>query len=738
MKHKISLLAVLCCLAGSALAEPPRPEWAGNDLGKAALSPDYVDPNFAPLNIGKDSVVSGFKRLISAPSGLPKSIEWRDSKMLRAPVRIEAAGMDKAVFSYRLDKTGKNGARGVSEFTASDFRYTVTADFDFDFTVRYTLTVAPLKKGIELKSMSLIFPMNLPADREKLVMYYKEGPNKNESGEEAQSRRVHQTIRGGETGRIAPGFCSLFWVGTTEWGLSLNFESAENWHPVSGEELTFDPATGDMAMNLIGKAVKVEEPLRFKFFLTPTPIRLMPKNWRAWNYGWRGSPEAPNRKNVNELIYWSSTFRFEGKESFNNLWLRDPEQLAAVAAKDKGMNKGAYFIPQLITPRISWEDAEGEYYAVEDPYLEALAKKYQRSPGARQHPDIPKDTIRFRNAEEYRAKLGKGFITKNKLDPKGSTYDVIFVPELADHMTWAMNNMIKLGVGGIYFDGINPQQNYSPWAAWTDPDGKVRPRFHFEDLRQLFKRMRFLVKQNDPNEVIVAHQSGTRPGATLSLCDAIIPGETFFYWYHAPEKRDASPNGDFYYAHIVGDIDNLKGEFFYRQWGIPHILLPELRGKNRQIFPDAARGTRTMLSYTLHFDMLYFPTMCDVREIYKIYDIRNAYGMADTTAYVVDFIPYWENKWFKADDPAIKISYYDQVKEHELYSEFDYSKKFMVIVSNHQFSDAEFTVTMPENLKKVKIREMQSGAEIKPEGNSFKHSLIAYDFAIFEITGEMK
>lgn len=738
MKYKTYTAAAIFALACAAALAAEKPEWAGNGLGKEALSPDYVDPNHAPLQVSKDTVSSGFKRLILAPSGLPKAISWRDSQMLRAPVKLLAPGTENLKPVFRLEKDGDNHARAVSEFTAGDLKYTVTADFDFDFTIRYTLTLSPLAPGAATDRLSLVFPLNFTPDGEKLVMYYQEGPEKTESGEEAQKRRIHRTVRGGETEKIAPGFCSLFWAGTVDWGVSLNFESAKGWNPVTGRELTFDPAGGEMAVNFIGRPTVLEKPVSFKFFLTPTPVRNMPKNWRAWNYGWRGSPQAPIRKNVNALIYWSSTFRFEGPESFNNLWARNPEELAAATAGDRGMNKAGYYIPQLITSQIAWEDNDGEYYVLEDPYLDELARKYRRVPGGMGKTlDVPGDAVRFRSVAEYRRKLGDNFITGNKLAVKSTTRDVIFVPELADHMVYSLDKLIKLGVGGIYYDGINPQQNYADWAAWTGPDGAGRPHFHFEELRELFKRMRYLVKKNDPNEMIIAHQSGTRPGATLSLMDAIIPGETFFYWYHPEEKRDASPNGDFYYAYIVGDIDNLKGEFFWRQWGVPHILLPEVRGKDRKIFPDAARGTRTMLAYTLHFDMLYFPTMCDVNEIYKLYQIRNDYGMADTGAYVVDFVPYWENRLFKADDAGLRISYYDHVKEHELYSDFDTARKFMVIASNLQFSDAEFSMTLPEKLKKARVREMQTGKEIPVEGGKINHKLIAYDFAIFEITGEI-
>lgn len=720
MNHNLFLVFSCVFFFVTAAVAGDKPEWAGNSLGKEALSPDYIDPGHAPIQVSGDTVNSGFKKMTLDKFGLPKMSSWKDFQILKYPVRLVFED-DRAQVRFRegkfsLEKVGKNAASGKAVFEAAGMRFEVDSRFDFDFTIRYRITVTPVKGAVTVKKLSLVFPMNTPHDEEKLVMYYAEGPDRAESGLEAQKRRVHLTIKGGDYRAVEPGFCSLFWIGTTNCGMSWNFESAKDWNPVKGNEMTYDPGTGNFMLNLIQKSTQVSKPLTYEFFLTPTPVKTMPENWRTWNYAWRGSPaQKIDRKLFNQLIYWSSTFRIDGGESFNNLWARDMDQLKEVAASDKGMHKAAYFIPQLITSQVAHEDEDGNVFVMRGAYLEELCRKYHRTPGMKgKNLDLPEDAVIFRTMAERQKKLDKNYFQKHKCTAKATTWDVVFAPQLADHMVYALNEFVKIGVGGIYYDGINPQQNYSDWAAWTDPEGVKRPYFHFGWQRELLKRMRAVVKKADPDEVIVAHQSGTRPASTLSLCDAIIPGETFFYWYHDPEKRDASQNGDFYYAHIVGDIDNLKGEFFYRQWGVPHILLPEIRGRNGRVFPQAARGTRTMLAHTLHFDMLYFPTMCDVNEIYKIYRIRNEFGMAG-----VEFVPYWENKLFRTDNKNIKASYYQK------------GGHYMLIVSNLQFSDAEFKVTLPKGI--TKVREMQRKTMIPVKDGGFSDKLPAYDFAIYEI-----
>ncbi|GEM_PF-1952021 len=715
-----------------------KPEWAGNKIGYEALDPDYVDVDYGPMIVSGKTAISLFKKITLAKSGLPEMISVKDNKIISGPVKLllenEKGPILYNVSDCKLTQRGKSAAEGVAKFAAGAVEVEIKSQFEFDFTVRYLITLTPKRKTL-LKRAALVFPMNL--DGEKLCLYYKEGPDKPEAGVDAQKRRVHKTIKEDDYDQIMPGFCSIFWVGNTNYGLSWNFESARGWNVVKGSELQYDPGTNNMTINFINRATELSQPVTYKFFLTPTPLKNMPKNWRTWNYAWRGTPEQKiDRKLINQLIYWSSTWRGGG---YNPQWVRNPELLKRAAQEDAGMNKANYVIPQLNTWQMTWEAEDGSFYVLEDKYLKMLCEKYARTPGMKgREIDIPEDAIYFKNIEERNRVLGPASFPNAKIKSTGVTYDVVFAPEMADHMLWAVDKFAnEYGVGGIYYDGINPQQNYSDWAAWTDPEGNKRPTFHYEWQRELLKRVRSVVKKADPNEMITAHQSGTRPASTLSLCDVIIPGETFFYWYHEPEKRDASSDGDFYYAHIIGDIDNVKTEFFHRQWGVPHILLPEVRGKDSRIFPKPAKGTRTMLAYTLHFDMLYWPTMCDTGEIFKLYKIRNAYGMADTSEETIEFIPYWENRVFKPSDRNVKISYYDKVKQHEPYTSYDIRKKYLVIVSNLQFGGAEFNITLPAKLQKVKIREMQANKEVVPEKGKFSCSLEAYDFAIYEVTGEL-
>ena len=251
------------------------------------------------------------------------------------------------------------------------------------------------------------------------------------------------------------------------------------------------------------------------------------------------------------------------------------------------------------------------------------------------------------------------------------------------------------------------------------------------------KRMRYVVdKGNTRSGCLLGHTSGTRVVSVLSHYDIALIGENFFYWYQEAEKRDASPSGDFYYAHIFGDIDDLKPKLFWRQWGMPKFLLPELRGRDRQRVEEPTKGTRTMLAYVLHFDMLIWPNRSDTKQIYEWRRMKREYGMADTAAGTVEFVPYWENDLIRPDDDAAKVSYYTRVAVPDPYIDKESAPDLLVIVSNLQFDAAEVGLRLPGELQGCEITDAGSNAELTLSAPGMVTlALDPYDFAVLRVRG---
>ena len=296
------------------------------------------------------------------------------------------------------------------------------------------------------------------------------------------------------------------------------------------------------------------------------------------------------------------------------------------------------------------------------------------------------------------------------------------------------------GADGLYVDGNCPLADFrliegDPRRGFRDRHGNVRPTYAVLAMRELTKRMRYVVddRKGRPG-FMLGHSSSTRFSPLLSFYDILLIGENFYYWYQEPDERDASPSGDYYYAHIFGAIDRLRAEFWWRPWGIPNLFLPELRGRDGKIVPNPTKGTRTLLAYLLHFDMLIWPNYSDVREIYKWWTIKDRFGMEDTAAESVEFVPYWENRLITAANPSVKVSYYRKVAQPDPYVQTQDKVDILLIVSNLCFDDAEVGLSLSRELRDCTITDVDGQRRLdRSQPAAVRFKLAPYDFAILRL-----
>ena len=715
-------------------AAPAVPDYVGNKFGMEGLSPDFVEPGsgLSRLRLMGRTLLVGFKRVtFDADTLLPAEIDIRGRKLLTSPAKLEirADGKELAVGKKKLAMSGKNQVSGSFSGTAGNVRVEGKLVVDFDGTMIYDLALTPGQKGAKLEKTVLRFPLDLPGD--KLVSAQVEGPNRPQSGLEAERRRLRLNLK--DKTPFAPGFCPLLWIGDTRGGLSVGCENAHDWNCAPKKEVVFDPVSGVLSLNVIDEPVTLEKPVSYRFYFTVTPLRQMPKDWRSWRLGTRYANF--NKTDNTHLVYWQF-WRANRTECHNNLWIHKPELLREISAFDKKAGRSIlhYMHPQLQSHTIVTEDG-GQTYVLEDPYLLELAKKvkYLPQPSYRATvPVIPAGARRFTSVAERDKALGGRMLN-------GKVYEMSIppVPEFRDKLVAGAKMMIDHGAEGIYCDGAGPRENYRPGKEGGMPDfrGVVRPTYPIGGYRELFKRIRALVRGNNPNAWMLAHNSGVTYAPIVSLFDIRMTGENEFYWYKEEDVRDASPDGEFYYAYVWGDIDNLKADF-PRAWGVPVVLLPELKGRDHKPYKKITRGTRTMLSYAIQFDFLYWPLWCDAREIAKFDAIRSRFGMKEDRSAKTEFVPYWENKLFTASDPAVKVGYYERVMQIDPDFSQPEQKRYLLLVSNIQFSGTKVRVTLPKTAFPLKAVERQSGKTLETAGNAVTLDIAPYDFAVVEVWGK--
>lgn len=702
--------------------------------GMGALSPDYQDPSgrYEKLAVSGNTLRMGFKNVVFTQGGMLQAVQVYGRQVLSAPMAAAIAANGKSLplknESFKLSKVGGNAvlAQGIQSFAGGQLVTEFRIGWDHTLVAEVTLEpTAPLF----LDSLTLRFPMNL-AQGEKLLCGVNEPPNRRLSGLDANRTWLRLNITEDE-----PIFCSAWnnlWLGNTRHGLAWSFEEIGDWHTSSGKEICFTPKDNLLCFRLIDRKTEVKKPLRYRFFLNITPMAKMQKGWRNWRISTRYNnlTKLPGDK----LIYWSF-WRPGTRETHNSAWVFDPERMKEIAAADAAAGKARmfYFIPS----HYSWStlaEKDGVKYLLVDPELEAMTGRALCTPDYSFRFKETADVKRITSLEEWKQIFGKNPPVTTRAGERVCR----LTPELVERNLSVVDHFVRdFNIPGIYSDGVAPKADFTPGIGTKDDSGALRPAYATQAYRDMYKRIRAVVAAKDPkNGLMIAHNSSIRFMPSLAFFDFILFGEDFFYWYQEPEKRDASPDGDFYYAHIWGDIDNLKTEY-HRQYGMPQVLLPELRGANRKVFPAPKRGTRTMLCYSIQFDMLYWALHCDASEIQKFDAIRAKFNTGGNDTEQVEFVPYWENKRFLADKPEVKVGYYEKHASHDPYMPEAKPQAFLLMVSNPQFAPADFKVRIPSELQNVKVFDRQANKPMTiDQGGTVTLSLKEYDFTVLEVTAD--
>ena len=63
-------------------------------------------------------------------------------------------------------------------------------------------------------------------------------------------------------------------------------------------------------------------------------------------------------------------------------------------------------------------------------------------------------------------------------------------------------------------------------------------------------------------------------------------------------------------------------------------------------------------------------------------------------------------------------------------------QKFLLLISNAQFDQQQFSLTVPADLKNVKVFNAYTGKALTLKDNQLQLELEPYDFAVIEVTAD--
>jgi hypothetical protein len=609
-----------------------RPKLGTNALSKNVVPPPWTNVayntsdatatcwnrtyDFSGSDILKN-VSSGTNALLSEPVQLHMTVGGSGGFLsLGAPAIVaNDSGTGRCVFV----RTGSIGSISAS------LRYTL----EYDGLLWCDLTLqAPTPSSLQ----ELTLETFLKKDIAQLTHYV--GAPTNFMTQNSPSNSYSKAIPYTENLHHMSGLKSMVWIGNNQHGLLWCTESDQYWYPKDRDDciLIDRQENGDviLTVKMITNALPANAPtnLNYRFGLMATPIKPLPKGWRAWTHTDQviGRTNELRGKNV---IYWPD-YRFM-------LMDHDPTRYPAtnisltktLIAID--MNAGNSIIPYWTRTNIRTENNEDKSITDTNHVTKLLR---EASLMTREWTPLPNN------------------------DPGTTQYRLSASTEWSDYLVWSLEEFATNVMGhadGVYLDEVQPIPNSraESGGGYDDFDGTRRPTFEMFATRNLLKRLAYNTWQRNPTNTArtIAHCSGTQTANALGAFNLWLMGENyncayFDDWYTTMKLLPPTNNPAeeaFYYSYVM-PMDRVRAECYPQQWGEVILFLPQFKGYTNTVVATNMltnpAATRDMLSRVMQADVVVWPFLCNAAEVHKTWAFRRNFDIGNTN---VTFTPYWED-----------------------------------------------------------------------------------------------
>ena len=316
--------------------------WEGNRIGCG----DRVIPPYTPLETTDRHVKPWGRDYTIAPSGLPEQIVSQKQSLLRGPIRLEGvvAGRQAAMAGRRVRITeaaghkvtfAAHGAVGAIETRVSGF-----VEYDGWYQVRLELSAA---QPVAVDRLDLVCDLWPGAD----TIYAQWG--------DRRSRGYFGAVPAGDgvvwtshmlpsPGRRWGSFLPVVFLGSGDYGLWWLAESNDGWTQNDRTpcvEIERRPDRRTLRLRLVAERTTIHRPRAITFAFLVTPVKPMPKRWRAFAWDW---PEA-------HYVHDTSGYRYYG-DSVDAYALHTPADLKAL--------RQFLLLPRRTNPNYGWWSTRAE------------------------------------------------------------------------------------------------------------------------------------------------------------------------------------------------------------------------------------------------------------------------------------------------------------------------------------------------------------------------------------------
>ena len=374
-------------------------------------------------------------------------------------------------------------------------------------------------------------------------------------------------------------FIPYVWIGNNDVGLFWFCETPVNWPNWTGlnaVQIVRSNNAATLRLNLMANNGAVSSAWSFKFGLQATPVKPYISNWRNIRFAPLPNPTL--------AILWPRN------DSSATKYFGFPEPKYPNAFKNL-VNRYHSNNTKLI------------------PYS-CLTLQSTALPTWSKYWDLG---IRNVHAEDVKT-FNAPFVRVNPLSQSYSNFIIEKNKSFLDNYN----------VDGFYLDGTGLININVRHSIKNDKDSTKYdlPYYPILSLRKTNMRLYSVVKNKNPDNIIVAHSSTSIVPPILAYADVYVDGEQF----RDPRRHVADSYSD------ILPLDEFRTEFLGKQFGVVPVFLPEFSGANS----TAPGPTDNLISLLLLHDVLCWPVSGNLGEWKKAYAILDKYKYSNA-----EFIPYY-------------------------------------------------------------------------------------------------
>ncbi|MDD2711175.1 MAG: DUF6067 family protein [Verrucomicrobiae bacterium] len=640
------------------------PPWTGNQLGSA----DQVPDPWVPLKTANRTVTCLNRVYSFKGSILPSQISSQGEELLSSPIAVRAT---------------LGGKQHTSE--AHRFKWIEKGNSLTKLETAGRLGPIPIKAEIAIEYDGFLW-INLVLDPERPVLL------ENLALEIPFRPKAATLLNTGDyflrnTGALPPNGWSqslaakpVFWLGNASYGLQWTAQNLAGWHfsqPDHNLEITSDKDAVVARLHLVDSPILLQKQRQIAFGLEATPARPPVLGWRKWRFG----PMLTKQQRTNFCIWFLKWSRFYGYPS------PAADASTRLAALKKQVAKVA---PYLALHATSPHSPEAQYYGNEwrqtpqprTPLTYAL-------PGAKADPDLDETRVCL-NSQSYR-----------------------------DFFLWKLAESLKSlpRLDGIYFDWAQlfSCNSLEHGCGWRDDEGNLQSSYDVLGARDFAKRVYVLLKNSNPDAVILHHESGEVNLAVHAFADVLVDGENL---WDSIAKKDV-PN---YYQ--VLPVDKFQAQYSSAPWGPTVAFLPQftrsaiMKGNDlaktctpQQLSAVVSHLLGLILVHDTQIWMTHLPpstaTLAD-----RYFNILDEFGWDSG----VEYLPYWR----KVPD----FTLLEPERPDVVLSGFKKNGKLLLVPFNNSDQDLEVKIRLQLPSSALpQISEKWTKATIACDGNRLTFSL---------------